>query len=88
VLDVLQCRDAPDAHKFFAFAVGSYCRGKPATGDIDFLIIPPASVGHANFMGPLLRYLLKVVSLFGSLAKVLASINFKRKENLLKKSCL
>eukprot|EP00884_Botryococcus_braunii_P020197 jgi/Botrbrau1/6861/Bobra.152_2s0020.1 len=60
VLDVLKCREAEDASKFFAFAVGSYCRGKPATGDIDFLIIPPASVGDANFMAPLLRYLLKV----------------------------
>lgn len=66
MLDVLKCREAEDAAKFFAFAVGSYCRGKPATGDIDFLIIPPASVGHANFMGPLLRHLLKVVMAFGA----------------------
>ncbi|KAK9865403.1 hypothetical protein WJX84_007229 [Apatococcus fuscideae] len=59
VMEVLPSRRIDDASDpLYAYCMGSYLRGKPATGDIDFMLVPPASMGKLP-CGPLLQRLLK-----------------------------
>ncbi|KAL3149104.1 hypothetical protein ABBQ32_001946 [Trebouxia sp. C0010 RCD-2024] len=45
VKDVLAVEGLPDADRLHCRVTGSYIRGKPMTGDMDFLIMPPPSRG-------------------------------------------
>ncbi|KAK9820567.1 hypothetical protein WJX72_011724 [[Myrmecia] bisecta] len=54
---LLGCDPEAESDRIHCRGMGSYLRGKPATGDIDFLIMPPASAGEVA-PGPLLQSLL------------------------------